>query len=85
MKIVVCVKQVPDTETRVRIAPDGKGIVEADVNWIVSPYDEFAIEEALKIKEAKGGEVVLVSRRAPSASSRRCATASPWAPTRRCT
>ena len=61
MKIAVCVKQVPDTETRVRIAPDGKRIVESDVNWIVSPYDEFAIEEALKIKEAKGGEVVLVS------------------------
>ena len=52
---------MPDTETRIRIAPDGKGILESDVNWIVSPYDEFAIEEALKIKEAKGGEVVLVS------------------------
>ena len=61
MKIVVCVKQVPDTETRVRIAPEGKGIVEADVNWIVSPFDEFAIEEALRLKEAAGGEVVLVS------------------------
>jgi electron transfer flavoprotein beta subunit len=61
MKIAVCIKQVPDTETRIRIAPDGKGILESDVNWIVSPYDEFAIEEALKIKEAKGGEVVLVS------------------------
>jgi electron transfer flavoprotein beta subunit len=59
MKIVVCVKQVPDTETRIRIT-DGK-VVESDVNWIVSPYDEFALEEALKIKEAKGGEVVLLS------------------------
>jgi electron transfer flavoprotein beta subunit len=61
LKIIVCVKQVPDTETRIRINPEGAGIVEADVNWIVSPYDEFAIEEALRIKEAKGGEVVLVS------------------------
>jgi electron transfer flavoprotein beta subunit len=61
MKIAVCVKQVPDTETRVRVAPDGKGIVESDINWIVSPYDEFAIEEALKIKEKSGGEVVLVA------------------------
>jgi electron transfer flavoprotein beta subunit len=61
MKIIVCVKQVPDTETRVRIADGGKGIVETDVNWVVSPFDEFAIEEALKIKEAKGGEVILVS------------------------
>lgn len=59
MKIVVCVKQVPDTETRIRIA-EGK-VVESDVNWIVSPFDEFALEEALKIKEAKGGEVVLLS------------------------
>ncbi|PYQ23747.1 MAG: electron transfer flavoprotein subunit beta [Acidobacteria bacterium] len=61
MKIAVCIKQVPDTETRIRIAPDGKGIVENDVNWIVSPYDEFAIEEALRVKERKGGDVVLVS------------------------
>ncbi len=61
MKIVVCVKQVPDTETRIRIAPEGNAIVEADLNWIVSPYDEFAIEEALRIKEKKGGEVVLVT------------------------
>ncbi len=60
MKIVVCVKQVPDTETRIRIAPEGNAIVESDVNWIVSPYDEFAIEEALLLREAKGGEVVLV-------------------------
>jgi electron transfer flavoprotein beta subunit len=61
MKIVVCVKQVPDTETRIRIAPAGDAIVEADLNWIVSPYDEFAIEEALRIREKKGGEVVLVT------------------------
>jgi electron transfer flavoprotein beta subunit len=62
MKTVVCVKQVPDTETRVKIAPAGDAISEADVaNWILSPYDEFAVEEALRIKEAKGGEVVLVT------------------------
>ena len=48
MKIVVCVKQVPDTETRIRIAPEGNALLESDINWIVSPYDEFAIEEALK-------------------------------------
>jgi electron transfer flavoprotein beta subunit len=61
MKIIVCVKQVPDTETRVKIGPDGKSIVESDVNWIVSPFDEFAVEEALRLKEAQGGEVVLVA------------------------
>ncbi|HET8645796.1 MAG TPA: electron transfer flavoprotein subunit beta/FixA family protein, partial [Vicinamibacteria bacterium] len=61
MKIAVCLKQVPDTEARVKIAPDGKGIVEGEINWIVSPYDEYAIEEALRIKEKAGGEVVLLS------------------------
>jgi electron transfer flavoprotein beta subunit len=62
MRIVVCVKQVPDTETRVKVAASGKDVSEADVaNWIISPYDEFAIEEALRIKEARGGEVVLVT------------------------
>jgi electron transfer flavoprotein beta subunit len=61
MRIVVCVAQVPDTETRIRIAPEGTRIAEQDLNWIVSPYDEFAIEEALRIKERKGGDVVLVS------------------------
>jgi electron transfer flavoprotein beta subunit len=61
MKIIVCVKQVPDTEARIRIGSDGASIAEADVNWIVSPYDEFAVEEALRLREAKGGEVVLVA------------------------
>jgi electron transfer flavoprotein beta subunit len=61
LKTVVCIKQVPDTESRIRIAPDGRTIAEGELNWIVSPYDEFAIEEALRIKEKKGGEVVLVS------------------------
>jgi len=62
VKIVVCVEQVPDTETRVKVAASGNAISEPDVQtWIVSPYDEFAIEEALRIKEAKGGEVVVVS------------------------
>ncbi len=60
MKIVVCVKQVPDTETRIRIAPEGRALLESDVNWVVSPYDEYAIEEALRQKEKHGGEVVLI-------------------------
>jgi electron transfer flavoprotein beta subunit len=62
LKIAVCIKQVPDTETRIRVAADGKAIVESDVNWVVSPYDEYAVEEALRIKEKKGGgEVVLLT------------------------
>jgi electron transfer flavoprotein beta subunit len=62
MKSLVCVAYVPDTESKIKIAPDGKSIDEADIKWIVSPYDEFALEEALKIKEAKGaGNVTVVS------------------------
>lgn len=57
MKIAVCVKSVPDTETKVRIAADGQHIDLADVRFIASPYDEFAIEEALRLKEKHGGEV----------------------------
>ena len=62
MKIVVCIKQVPDTATQVKIAAGGKAIETAGITWIVSPYDEFAVEEALRIKEKRGqGEVVAVS------------------------
>ena len=61
MNILVCVKQVPDTETAVKIGADGKSIQTQDVNFVLNPYDEYAIEEALRIKEAKGGEVTLLS------------------------
>jgi electron transfer flavoprotein beta subunit len=62
MKIVVCLKQTPDTETRVKIGPDGRSVAEGEINWVVNPYDEFAVEEALRIKERLGrGEVVVVS------------------------
>jgi electron transfer flavoprotein beta subunit len=62
MKILVTIKQVPDTATQVKIAADGKSIDTTGVTWIVSPYDEFAVEEALRIKEKRGqGEVVAVS------------------------
>ncbi|MCB2185838.1 MAG: electron transfer flavoprotein subunit beta/FixA family protein [Deltaproteobacteria bacterium] len=60
MNIVVCLKQVPDTETVIKIAGDGKSIVTDDIKWVMNPYDEFAVEEALKIKQAQGGEVTVV-------------------------
>ncbi|MEX0879973.1 MAG: electron transfer flavoprotein subunit beta/FixA family protein [Thermoanaerobaculia bacterium] len=60
MNSLVCIAYVPDTETRIKIAADGKSIDETDVKWIVSPYDEYALEEALRIKEAKGGGTVTV-------------------------
>lgn len=62
MKIVVCVSHVPDTATKVNVGSDGKSIDPNGVTYIVNPYDEFAIEEALKLKESKGeGEVIIVS------------------------
>ena len=61
MNHVVCIAHVPDTETKIRIGADGKSIDEADVKWIVSPYDEYALEEAIKAKEAKGGTVTVVT------------------------
>jgi electron transfer flavoprotein beta subunit len=61
MKILVALKQVPDTETKIKVAADGQSLDPADVKWITSPYDEYALEEALRIKEAKGAEVVAVS------------------------
>ena len=62
MKILVAVKQVPDTATQVKIGSDPRQIETAGITWIVSPYDEFAVEEALRIKEKRGqGEVVAVS------------------------
>jgi electron transfer flavoprotein beta subunit len=62
VKIAVCIKRVPDTETRIRIAADGVSIDETGVKFIMNPYDEFAVEEALQRKEKAGaGEVVVVA------------------------
>jgi len=63
VKILVLIKQTPDTETKIRVKADGKGIETGDIKYIINPYDEFAIEEALQIKEKNGGtpEVVVAS------------------------
>src|SRR5574342_640244 len=62
MKIVCCIKRVPDSEARVKVAPDGRSIDETGVKFVMNPYDEFAVEEALRRKEKAGtGEVVVLS------------------------
>ena len=62
MKIVVCVSHVPDTATRIKIGSDGKTIDPAGVTYIINPYDEYAVEEALKIKEKiSTGEVIAIT------------------------
>jgi len=61
MKILVFVNHVPDTETKVKVAADGKLIDPAGVNFMLNPYDEIAVEEALKTKQQFTGEVVVCS------------------------
>lgn len=61
MKIVACVNHVPDTETKVKVGGDGKSIDGASVNYMLNPYDEFAAEAALKLKEQFGGETIALS------------------------
>ncbi len=61
MNCIVCVASVPDTASIIKIGDDGKHIDETGIKWIVSPYDEYALEEALKITEDKGGEVTVVT------------------------
>lgn len=62
MQIVVLLKQVPDTETSIRIGEDGTTIKTDDVKWVINPYDEYAVEEALRIKESQdGGKVTILT------------------------
>jgi len=60
VNIIVCLKQVPDTETQIKVGSDGKSIVTDDIKWVMNPYDEHGVEEALRIKEKFGGEVTVV-------------------------
>jgi electron transfer flavoprotein beta subunit len=61
MKFVACVNHVPDTTAKINIGPDGKSIDKTGVGYIINPYDEFAVEECLRLKEKNGGEVIVVS------------------------
>tara|TARA_B110000438_G_scaffold237676_1_gene235172 strand:+ start:487 stop:1323 length:837 start_codon:yes stop_codon:yes gene_type:complete len=60
MKIVVIVRQTPDTEAKINANSSGNGIDENELKWILNPFDEFAVEEAVKIKEETGAEVVVL-------------------------
>lgn len=61
MEIIVLVKQVPDTESLIEIAGDGVSIKTQDIKWVMNPYDEIAVEEALQIRDAQGGAVTIIS------------------------
>lgn len=58
VNIYVCVKQVPDTETKIQIKDDKSGIKTDSIKWVMNPYDEFAVEEAIKLKQSLGAEKV---------------------------
>jgi len=61
VNVIVCMKQVPDTETLIKVKPDGSGIVTDDIKYVMNPYCEFAVEESLRIKEKQGGASILVT------------------------
>lgn len=67
MRIFVCIKQVPDTETRIKLTSDSQGIETNGVKWVINPYDEFAIEEAIRFKEAHSDAQVTAITLGPKA------------------
>ena len=60
MKIFVCVKQVPDTETKIKLGPDGASIDTNGIKWVMNPYDEYAVEESVKLRDANPGSQAFV-------------------------
>jgi electron transfer flavoprotein beta subunit len=75
MDILVCVKRVPDTETKVRIAADGKSLDLASAQWITAPYDEMAVEKALRLRDGDGGGSVTVVTVGPAEAGKELRTA----------
>ncbi|MFO0582316.1 MAG: electron transfer flavoprotein subunit beta/FixA family protein [Anaeromyxobacter sp.] len=61
LKILVTAKRVEDPESKIKVRPDGAGIVTDGVNYKMNPFDEIAVEEALRLKEKHGGEVIVAS------------------------
>jgi electron transfer flavoprotein beta subunit len=61
LNIFVFVKRVPDTESKIKINHETNSVIEEGLNFVLSPYDEYAVEEALQVKEAKGGQVTVFS------------------------
>ncbi|OQZ03155.1 MAG: hypothetical protein B6D35_00220 [Candidatus Brocadia sp. UTAMX2] len=66
MNIYACVKQVPDTETRIKLVSDNNWIDTTGVKWVMSSYDEFAVEEALRVKEKNPGSIVTIVSAGPA-------------------
>ena len=60
MDMIVCIKQVPDTAAEIIPTGDGSSIFTEGIPWVINPYDEYALEEALRMKERHGGSVTVV-------------------------
>ena len=60
MNVVVLLKQVPDTETKIKVDSNGNSLDTTDVKWIINPYDEYAVEAALRLKDNAGVTVTIL-------------------------
>ncbi len=61
MNILVCVSRVPDTAAKIKVAGDNKSVETTGVKFILNPYDEYALEEAIQLQESKGGELTVLT------------------------
>ena len=61
MKILVAIKAVPNPDEKVKIRKDGSGVVLENIKMVINPFCEIAVEEALRIREKRGGEVVILT------------------------
>ncbi len=84
MKILVPVKRVVDYNVKIRVKPDGSGVDLANVKMSMNPFDEIAVEEAIRIKEKGARRRSSSSRSDRRVRPKRSAPASPWAPTAAC-
>jgi electron transfer flavoprotein beta subunit len=75
VKIVVCIKRVVDTETRVKVQADGRTLDTSGVQWIVAPYDEIALEKALQLRDAAGQGSVTALTVGPAEATKELRTA----------
>ncbi len=82
-RILVGLKRVIDYNVRVRVRPDGSGVVTDGVKMSINPFDEIALEEALRIRERGETDEVVVVSLGPDDAQQQLRTASRWAPTAR--
>ena len=61
MKILVCISNVPDTTTKISFTPDNSAFNTTGVQFVINPYDEYALTRAIELKEAQGGSVTVIN------------------------